>query len=189
MADEARRIGIARLRIAGLEIIVLRLRERPDVVFGEQAVRRGVGAAAIRIRGSGSAVAVVVEFLGVADLVVERFGFQIPHFVQPVDAEARFVGEVRGIRRAGGAIAGLGNRRGRNDRIYGGVPAHLVRKIANAYFHQRLGVANGFDVLHVITGIPPPARNVSRWEVRRRTSGVAGGTLLMLSLSSSGGVL
>ena len=164
MAKEARGIGIARLRIAGLEIIVLRLRERPDVIFREQAIRRGVGAAAIRIRGGGRAVAVVVELLGVADLIKERFGFQIPHLVQPVDAEARFAGKVCGVRSADSAISGPGNRRGRNDRIYGGGPTHLARKIANANFHQRFGVANRFDILHVITGIPPSAGNVSRWK-------------------------
>jgi hypothetical protein len=94
IADEIGRVRIARLRIAGLKIMIGGLRESPDVVFGEETVRRAVSAATIGIGRGGSTVTLVVPFLCVVDLVVESFRFVIPHFQKPVDAELGFAGEV-----------------------------------------------------------------------------------------------
>ncbi len=45
--------------------------------------------------------------------------------------------------------------------------AHLVRKVANPYLHQRSGIASRFDVFQVVASVPPTARGIDVRKLRR----------------------
>ena len=93
------------MRVARLPVVVGGLRQRPDVVFGDQAVRTRIRATAVAAGGTRIAFAVIIPVLRIVDLVVERFGAVVPHLQQPVDAKRGFVRKVRRRRRARSTVS------------------------------------------------------------------------------------
>ena len=94
IADKERCVRIARFRISSLAESIGRLRQSPDVVFGDQAVRSGIASAAVAGGRTGIAFAVIIPVLAVIHLVVQGSRPIIPHLHQPVDSELRFIAEV-----------------------------------------------------------------------------------------------
>src|SRR6516225_6120278 len=94
MANEEGSVGIAGLRVPRLIEVIRRLRERPDVVLGDQAEGRCVCSATVSGGGCRIAFPVVVPLLSIVDLVVEGTRLVVPHLHQPTDAKICFVGEI-----------------------------------------------------------------------------------------------
>src|SRR5579864_2050337 len=110
-----------------LEVIVS-LRQPPDVVVTRVAMAAG----------------------GDRDLIVQSFGIIRPHFLQPVQTEPGFIGEIR----------------------CGGTRAHLCRKVSDTSEHHAYRIGVSLDELHVIAGIPPASRGIDGCAGRGQGSGV-----------------
>ena len=76
-------------------------------------------------------------------LVVKGFAIVIPHFLQPIEAEFRLIGEIRS----------------------GGSRSHLVRKVSNTNQQQRYGVTVSLHELQVVARVhhPPRHRSPPQW--------------------------